>query len=197
MEEIKLILLGESGVGKTSIMMRFAKNKYDDLKNSTICIEYATKILEYKGKSYNIQLLDTVGQEKYRSIINSYYHLGNGFFIVFDLTDEHSLNSVHYWIEDIKEKCKDPDPIIIILGNKSDLINIKISDDIINKELECCKNKIYIETSAKDNINITTAFEQMIDLIEKDNNLKSDNNTFALSKKKNSKKHKNKNIQCC
>ena len=193
MEEIKLILLGESGAGKTSIMMRFAKNKYDDLKNSTICIEYATKILEYKGKSYNIQLLDTVGQEKYRSIINSYYHLGNGFFIVFDLTDEHSLNSVHYWIEDIKEKCKDPDPIIIILGNKSDLINIKISDDIIKLN----KNKIYIETSAKDNINITTAFEQMIDLIEKDNNLKSDNKSFDLSKGKSKNYGKNKNNQCC
>ena len=203
MIDIKLLLLGETGVGKTSIMHRFAKNKYEDLKSSTIGIDYETKIIKYKDKSYKIQLFDTAGQEKYKSIIKGYYHIGKGFFVVFDLTNENSLNSVHDWIKEIQEICKDPDPIIIILGNKNDLQNIRISDDIIKNKLENYKNKIYIETSAKENTNITHAFEQMIELVEKDDNLKSEINSFSLKKKKHKdgkndkNKDKNKNNKCC
>ena len=131
MNDIKLILLGDAGVGKTSIMERISKNKYEDTKDATIGIQYEIKIIKYKDKSYRIQLFDTAGQEKYKSIINSFYRLGNGFFVVFDLTNESSLNSVKNWIKEIQEKSPEPDPIIIILGNKNDLQNIRISDDII------------------------------------------------------------------
>ena len=199
MIDIKLLLLGETGVGKTSIMHRFANKKYEDVKASTIGIDYETKIIKYKDESYRIQLFDTAGQEKYKSIIKGYYHIGKGFFVVFDLTNENSLNSVHVWIKEIQEICEDPNPIIIILGNKNDLQNIRISDDIIKNKLENYKNKIYIETSAKENTNITHAFEQMIELLEKDNNLKSEINSFPLKKKnhKDGKKDKNKNKKCC
>ena len=147
MIDIKLLLLGETGVGKTSIMHRFANKKYEDVKASTIGIDYETKIIKYKDESYRIQLFDTAGQEKYKSIIKGYYHIGKGFFVVFDLTNENSLNSVHVWIKEIQEICEDPNPIIIILGNKNDLQNIRISDDIIENKLENYKNKIYIDSS--------------------------------------------------
>ena len=164
-------------------------NVFDELK---IKNNFMNK--KIKGKNYKIQLLDTAGQERFKSIMDGFYHLGKGFFAVFDLTDENSLKSVHNWVKEIQEKSQDPDPVIIILGNKNDLENIRISKDIIKKELENYKDKIYIETSAKANTNITYAFEQIIDLIEKDNNLKSDINSFAITKKN----HKNKkNIQCC
>ena len=195
MNDIKLILLGDVGVGKTSIMQRIAKNKYEDTKDATIGIQYEIKIIKYKDKSYRIQLFDTAGQEKYKSIINSFYRLGNGFFVVFDLTNESSLNSVKNWIKEIQEKSPEPDPIIIILGNKNDLENIRISEDIIKKKLENYSNKIYIETSAKANTNITHAFEQMIDLIEKDDNLKSEISSFALNKK--SHINAGQKMQCC
>ena len=195
MNDIKLILLGDVGVGKTSIMQRIAKNKYEDTKDATIGIQYEIKIIKYKDKSYRIQLFDTAGQEKYKSIINSFYRLGNGFFVVFDLTNESSLNSVKNWIKEIQEKSPEPDPIIIILGNKNDLENIRISEDIIKKKLENYSNTIYIETSAKANTNITHAFEQMIDLIEKDDNLKSEISSFALNKK--SHINAGQKMQCC
>ena len=131
MIEIKLILLGDAGVGKTSIMQRISKNKYEDTKDPTIGIKSETKIIKYKDKNYRIQLLDTAGQEKFKSIISGFYRLGKGFFVVFDLTNENSLNSVQNWIKEIQEKSPEPDPIIIILGNKNDLQNIRISDDII------------------------------------------------------------------
>jgi len=197
MIDIRLILLGDAGVGKTSIMEKFAKNKYEDTKATTIGIKYETKIIKCKDKSYKIHLYDTAGQEKYKSIISSYYRLGKGFFVVFDLTSESSLNSVQNWIKEIQEKSPEPDPIIIILGNKNDLENIRISEDIIKKKLENYNNKIYIETSAKANTNITHAFEQMIDLIEKDDNLKSEISSFALNKKKHKNINNGQNMQCC
>ena len=131
MKDIKLILLGDAGVGKTSIMERISKNKYEDTKDTTIGIKYETKIIKYKDKSYKIHLYDTAGQEKYKSIISGFYRLGKGFFVVFDLTNESSLNSVQNWIKEIQEKSLESDPIIIILGNKNDLENIRISEDII------------------------------------------------------------------
>ena len=195
MKEIKLILLGDAGVGKTSIMERISKNKYEDTKDTTIGIKYETKIIKYKDKSYKIHLYDTAGQEKYKSIISGFYRLGKGFFVVFDLTNESSLNSVQNWIKEIQEKSLESDPIIIILGNKNDLENIRISEDIIEKKLENYNNKIYIETSAKAGTNIAHAFEQMIDLMEKDDNLKSEISSFALNKKTHI--NKDQNMQCC
>ena len=197
MNDINLILLGDAGVGKTSIMQRISKNKYEDTKDPTIGIKSETKIIKYKDKNYRIQLLDTAGQEKFKSIISGFYRLGKGFFVVFDLSNENSLNSVHDWVKEIREKSPDPDPIIIILGNKNDLQNIRISDDIIEKKLENYKNQIYIETSAKENTNITHAFEQMIELIAKENNLRYEINSFALNRKKHNNRKKSKDSQCC
>ena len=146
MIDIRLILLGDAGVGKTSIMEKFAKNKYEDTKDTTIGIKYETKIIKCKDKSYKIHLYDTAGQEKYKSIISSYYRLGKGFFVVFDLTSESSLNSVQNWMKEIQEKSPEPDPIIIILGNKNDLENIRISEDIIKliKSINYFSNKLFV-----------------------------------------------------
>ena len=165
--EYKLLLIGESNVGKTTIFNKYIFNKLDKNTGSTIGVDFEAKNFSYKNKKYSIKLFDTAGQERFQSVTRAYYHMGDAYLIVFDLTNENSLNSVHDWIKEIQEICKDPDPIIIILGNKNDLQNIRISDDIIKNKLENYKNKIYIETSAKENTNITHAFEQMIDLIEK------------------------------
>ena len=167
---IKIVLLGQTGVGKTSIIRRFVDNKFEDKISATIAIDYEMKPMEYKKKSYQIQIFDTAGQERFKNIKEAYYRMGNGFFVVFDLTNEDSLNAIKDWIEEIKEKCQDPEPKLIILGNKEDLKKNRIDKDIIEKQLENYKNKIYIKTSAKTNINIKQAFEKMIDLLEIDFN---------------------------
>jgi hypothetical protein len=104
-----------------------------------------------------------------------HYHLAEGFFIVFDLTNENSLNSIQYWIDSIKEHSNESK--FIILGNKDDLKDKKMSDEVINDELdkikqsENNKNIIYLKTSAKKNKNIIEAFHAMIDLIENKNSI--------------------------
>ena len=127
---ITIILLGETNVGKTSIFERFKKEGFKEYQSSSIGVDYETRVIDYKDKKYTIILYDTAGQERFRSITPSYYHLANGFFIVFDLTNENSLNEIKNWIDSIKENSKVTK--FIILGNKDDLKDKKMSDEVIN-----------------------------------------------------------------
>ena len=168
-KEFKILLLGESDVGKTSIFKRYLFNNYEEKMMSTIGVELETKILNYNNKNYSITLIDTTGQERFKSITKSYYHMGDGFFIVFDLTNEDSLNAIEEWIDSIRENKENPK--IIILGNKDDLKKNRISEEIINNQLEKYKNMIFIKTSAKTNHNIKEAIKKMIDLLENNINI--------------------------
>ena len=201
--QIKLILLGETGVGKTSILQRFVNDEFVDKSPSSIGIDYNFKKMKYNNKTYQIQIFDTAGQERFKSLIKSYYNMGKGYLIVFDLSNNDSLNALKDWIEDVKENVEDPK--FIILGNKDDLQKSKkLSDDIIKKQLENYKDVIYIKTSAKADTNIKETFEKMIDLLEKDNNVqikqgkKSKKNNSIIINENNDKYNENEaNSQCC
>jgi len=201
--KIHLILLGETGVGKTSIMRRFINNEFIS-NSSSIGIDYHFKSMKYNNKTYSIQIFDTAGQERFKSLVKTYYHIGDGFFIIFDLTNDNSLDAIKYWIESVNEIIENPK--FIILGNKDDLQkNMKISDDVIQNQLENYKDIIYIKTSAKAGTNIKQAFEKMIDLFENDNNNvqieqeqnSKKNNSVVINKKDHKKKKKEKDKQCC
>ena len=202
--KIHLILLGETGVGKTSIMRRFINNEFISKSSSSIGIDYNFKSMKYNNKTYSIQIFDTAGQERFKSLVKTYYHIGDGFFIIFDLTNDNSLDAIKYWIEGVNEIIENPK--FIILGNKDDLQkNMKISDDVIKNQLENYKDIIYIKTSAKAGTNIKQAFEKMIDLLENENNNvqieqeqnSKKNNSVVINKKDHKKKKKEKDKQCC
>ena len=197
--QIKLVLLGDSNVGKTSIFKRYIYKKLDNKIGATIGVDFETKDFIYKDKNYKIVLYDTAGQERFRSITNAYFKTGNGYFIVFDLTNEDSLKSVKEWIESLREandKCK-----ILILGNKDDLNN-QIPNDVINENLKEYKN-LFLKTSAVKNNNINLAFEKMIDLLENDENFSNNIKKEIIINKNDKKDNSNKKIgkkkidMCC
>ena len=129
--EIKILLLGESNVGKTSIFTRFIDKKFESNNSSTIGVDFEVKAFEYKGKKYLIKLFDTAGQERFRSITQTYLRMGEAYFFVFDITNEHSFKCIPEWIESVKEV--DKAPKFIILANKDDIKDkVKISDEAIN-----------------------------------------------------------------
>ena len=194
-EQIKLIFLGETGVGKTSIFTRYITGKFDENRIASIGVDFETKPLKYKGKSYIIQLFDTAGQERFRSIINGYYNMAKGIFIVFDLTNENSLNSIDYWVNNVKENNQEGK--IVILGNKSDLKNEILKEEIINRQLEKYKDTVFIKTSAKTNKNINEAFERMIDVIENNEVKRERINSFVKKTKKHKSIKKKDSDKCC
>ena len=161
-EEIKLLLLGESSVGKTSIFNRYIYDKMDKNISSSIGVDFETKIIKYRNKKYKIRLFDTAGQERFQSITRSYYHLGDGFLIVFDLTNEHSLNMIQNWIESLQENVEDCK--FFIIGNKCDLEDKLIPDDVINTKLKDYNKdkKLLYKTSALTdrNGNVKVVFQQ-------------------------------------
>ena len=194
----KIILLGETNAGKTTLFNKFTldKNSYNYI--STITVDNETKTIEYKNKKYSITLYDTAGQERFRSITQAYYHMADGFFIMFDITDEKSLLAVKNWINEIQNS--NSSKIFLILGNKDDLDN-KISDNNINETLGNNKH-LLLKTYAIQNINVKEAIEKIIDLIEHEDNLenreeikKKKNNSISIKPKQNNKN--NQKDQCC
>ena len=162
----KILILGDSSVGKTAYIVRFCEEKFEEGTISTIGVDIKTKFLTRKEKKINLQIWDTAGQERFRSIAKNSYKGADGIILMYDITNISTFKHIKNWISDIKSKTDKPlDKLaLLIIGNKSDLeenreVNEENKNDIINEH----KLKI-IETSAKENKNIN---ESMIELIDK------------------------------
>ena len=162
--DLKIILIGDVGVGKTSISGRYIDSSFKDVYQATLQVEKRMKIINEDDKtSIRLNIWDTAGQEKFRSITRQFYRDCQGAFIVFDLTKKSSFNELKTWINELKTHGND-DTVIIILGNKSDLTTEReISEDVIKNEI---KDKYkYFEVSAKTGNNVSLAFDEMKKLI--------------------------------
>ena len=159
------ILVGDSNVGKTSIVNKFISGTFEPKAKCTINVEFNTKNLKIDNNLYaDLKIYDTAGQEKYRALTKSYYRNADGIILVFDLTNESSFNKLNKWINDINESTKNIE--IILVGNKADLINRKISKTQAENFAKENKYK-YIETSAKEGTNILLLFEELASSISK------------------------------
>ncbi|KAA0190096.1 Small GTP-binding protein Rab1, partial [Fasciolopsis buskii] len=117
----KLLLIGDSGVGKSCLLLRFADDTYCDTYISTIGVDFKIRTIELNGKVVKLQIWDTAGQERFRTITSSYYRGAHGIIIVYDVTDMSSYNSVKDWLNEIK--CyADSRVSRLLVGNKCDLV---------------------------------------------------------------------------
>ena len=169
---IKLMLLGDSTVGKTSILKRYSKNQFNPNYISSIGVDFETKYIKVGKKTINLQIWDTAGQERFKVIAKNYYNKSDGFIIVYDITNKKSFDSVSNWVEQIKESATN-DNKNIILGNKCDLENerkvSKIEGDNLAKTHKCK----FFEVSAQNGKNIDKSFLSIIQNILQDDNLSS------------------------
>ena len=184
--DLKIILLGDSGVGKTSISARYIDSSFKDNYQATLQLEKRMKIINEDDKTpLRLNIWDTAGQEKFRAITRQFYRDCHGAFIVFDLTKKSTFNELKNWINELKTH-GDEDTVIIILGNKSDLnTEREIPEEDIKNEIE--KNYKYFEVSAKTGNNISLAFDEMRKLIMQKikKNEQNENNTKSNKKKLN------------
>jgi small GTP-binding protein len=173
----KLILIGNSGVGKSSIIQRYMKNTFEESYKCTIGVDFLMKTLNLNGKTVKLQLWDTAGQEKYKSMVASYYRGANVALVVFDITNHASFDSLPVWIENYYKNGPEEKNIILI-GNKKDM---EESRQVTRQEAEIfseTNNMMYFETSAKEGDNIeyifTYAAEKLLEYYGKpdENNIK-------------------------
>lgn len=163
----KVSLIGDSGTGKTSVIKRFVDNTFDPKTTSTIGIDFKIVSFDLGKKVYaKMQIWDTCGSERFKSLTASFLKTCSAFILVFDLTRKITLTNIESWINTIKENTKPK--LLILLGNKSDLVNErKISNIEIQKTCEKF-NVNYIETSAKTNDNVELLFKQVAYELYKD-----------------------------
>jgi small GTP-binding protein len=158
--KLKLIVLGDQYSGKSSILNRYKNNVFMDYSVSTIGVDFVTKTIVKNDNEYILNIWDTSGQEKFNSIITSYYRNILVALVVFDLSNNESFLNVKKWLDNINCYCNS-DIIVKLIGNKSDK-NVEVCRDAITDL--CFDYKIkYIEVSAKENINITEIFSSVID----------------------------------
>lgn len=157
----KILCLGETGVGKTCVILRYTDNKFTRNQMSTVGIDFKIKILEYNSKNIKLLIWDTAGQERFRNITNQYYNGADGIVLIYDVTNRKSFDNVTYWMNQIGTK-SDRDKIgLILVGNKTDEEKREVSKK--EGELFAKNNEIeYIETSALSNHNINECFNDLL-----------------------------------
>jgi len=160
----KLLLIGDSGVGKTCILFRFSDDAFNTTFISTIGIDFKIKTIELKGKKIKLQIWDTAGQERFHTITTSYYRGAMGIMLVYDITNLKSFENIAKWLRNIDEHANE-DVEKMILGNKCDMEDNrqvpKERGDVIALE----HGIKFMETSAKNNINIDRAFQELAEAI--------------------------------
>ncbi|KAI8982020.1 ras family-domain-containing protein [Mycotypha africana] len=161
----KLVLIGDSGVGKSNLLSRFTSNEFNLESKSTIGVEFATKNLEIDNHTVKAQIWDTSGQERYRAITGAYYRGAVGALLVYDITRQSSFQNVQHWLKELRDHA-DPNIVIMLVGNKLDLSEtsrqVSTEDGGSLAEQE---GFLFIETSALDATNVDKAFQSIFDTI--------------------------------
>ena len=201
---LKILIVGDSNVGKTSLLLQYTDGVLPQKHVATIGVEYKIKLVQYRDFNIKLQIWDTAGQERFHSITNNFFHNADGILFVYDISNENSFEGVKKWIKEAEEVGDFFQKILI--GNKCDLIDER--EVSMSQLLTYCKEKnlCYFESSAKENINLKEIFEKIIELIFKD---KSDEDiikefgvvnsslSFISQSTRNRKKNNNERDKCC
>jgi small GTP-binding protein len=165
-DSYKVILIGDSGVGKSSIVYRFTENIFVDSYITTIGVDFKIKTLVYNGEQIRLKLWDTAGQERFRTITNTYYRGSDGYIIVYDISQRESFKNLDYWLEQV-DNYGSKNSSKIIIGNKLDTTYYK-REVSIEEAYKYCNNKNipYIEVSVKNDFQIKNIFIKLIDDIK-------------------------------
>ena len=187
----KIMILGESMVGKTSIINRYVNDKFGERYLCTIGIDFQEKIIVKNDKEIKLQIWDTAGQERYRNVTKSYFQSSNGFILAYDISNKESFNQIKYWLDQIKTTSEESTKYILV-GTKCDLDEREVPEE---KGINLAQKLgiKFLETSAKLNININETFETLIDEILLNFKVEKRKSLMISSKKMNKKNKKN----CC
>lgn len=157
----KVVLIGDSGVGKSNLLSRFTRNEFNLESKSTIGVEFATRTVETDGKVIKSQIWDTAGQERYRAITSAYYRGAVGALLVYDISKRITYDNVARWLKELRDHA-DENIVIMLVGNKRDLRHMRVVTTEEAKEFAEQNKLFFIETSALDSTNVESAFKRIL-----------------------------------
>ena len=186
--EFKIVVVGESSVGKTSIIYQYKYKKFDENSLSTITSSFTSKTINIDNKNINLKIWDTAGQERYRALSPIFFKDAKAVILVYDITSKKSFEEMsNYWYKSANENIK-PKPILAIAGNKCDLFDREEVDDEEVKNFAEKNNIIFEKTSAFTGIGIDSLFQKVaIELCRDENMMKNKNNGIKLNLENNKK----------
>jgi Ras-related protein Rab-1A len=156
----KVLLIGDSSVGKTSVLLRYVEDKFSAEFQTTIGVDFKVSTFSMNGKNIKLQLWDTAGQDRFKNIVASYYRGAHGIILMFDITSSSSFQNIQRWYDEAQNYLQKSVPKLLI-GNKVDLATQRI---VKNEDAVSLADRFgaqYIETSAKTNVNVKAAFESL------------------------------------
>ena len=158
----KILTLGDTTVGKTSIILRFTKDKYSQNRLATIGVDFKSQIMQVDNSRVKVLIWDTAGQERFKNIASQYYNGGDGAILVFDITNKSTFDRISYWLNELNQKKNLNEMALVLVGNKIDL---KENREVTFEEAELFakQNNIkYFETSAEENIGIDEVMNYIV-----------------------------------
>ncbi|KAH0553340.1 Ras- protein Rab-11B, partial [Trichoglossum hirsutum] len=156
-----VVLIGDSGVGKSNLLSRFTRNEFNLDSKSTIGVEFATRSIQVDAKTIKAQIWDTAGQERYRAITSAYYRGAVGALLVYDISKHQTYDNVTRWLKELRDHA-DSNIVIMLVGNKSDLRHLRAVPTEEAKQFASENNLSFIETSALDASNVELAFQNIL-----------------------------------
>jgi Ras-related protein Rab-8A len=161
---VRLLTLGDSGAGKSSLLLRYTQNEFTIEYMPTIGIDFRLKTIDVKGKTIKVQVWDTAGQERFRTITHNYYRGAHGIALVYDVTNEASFQNIRKWIQDVHTYAEQSVNLVLI-GNKCDLVNKKVVETSRGQALADEYDIRFFETSAKTDTNVEDAFSSLVEAV--------------------------------
>jgi small GTP-binding protein len=163
---LKIVVVGDSGVGKTCFLIRFVRDVFDGDSQPTLGVEFLTKIIQTERHRIQLQLWDTAGQELFRAVTRGYYRGSAGALVLFDVTSRDTFDNIGHWMEDIKDVARS-DVVTLLVGNKADLADTRQISYEEADGFAKANGMIYFETSAKTGTNVAEVFDACVTSIEK------------------------------
>jgi|EP00670_Eutreptiella_braarudii_P011525 Ras-related protein Rab-18 len=163
----KLLLIGDSGVGKSSILLRFTDGTFDEDIGTTIGVDFKVKVMPFRDQKVKLTIWDTAGQERFRTLTSSYYRGAQGIVLVYDITNPESFENIQQWMNEIEMYTTFPDVVTLLVGNKLDKRQ-KDGASVPRAKAEAFArqhNMLFIECSAKTKEGVQQTFEELANKI--------------------------------
>ena len=198
---IKILTLGDTMVGKSSIVLRFSENKFDDNQFATIGIDFKTKYIKIADSSVKVLIWDTAGQEKFQNIAKQYYKGANGVLLIYDIGSRKSFERIDFWLKELKENNRIDELFICLVGNKVDLEDKRVITTEEGEKYAKDNNILFFEVSAKTGKGVVELFNKVIggamDKVFETNEKEEGEDKVRLSSFLEKSDYKEKNKRCC
>mmetsp|Transcript_21977 Transcript_21977/g.24332 ORF Transcript_21977/g.24332 Transcript_21977/m.24332 type:complete len:210 (+) Transcript_21977:115-744(+) len=157
----KYIIIGDTGVGKSCLLLQFTDKRFQPVHDLTIGVEFGARMVNLQDKLVKLQIWDTAGQERYRAITSAYYRGAVGALLVYDISKHATFENVERWLKELRDHAE-PNIVVMLVGNKSDLRHLRNVETDEAMAFSEQHNLAFIETSALDSSGVDTAFQRIL-----------------------------------